>query len=95
VKSSDLARALGSETRRRLVTLVSERPVSAVQAYRLYQSRFRNSNKRRETIYRELERLKSFGFLDKRYDESLKAIVYALKMRRASIDLSSLDVSVQ
>ena len=71
-----MARALRSEVRVRLLKILSEGELSAIDAFRKYNEHF--ERKHRESIYRDLELLVACEMLKKKYDEKRKEIVYTL-----------------
>jgi len=70
------AHALSSETRIRLLQIITATPSSSAEAFDQYQIQYQ-SPMRRESIYRELEKLVDAGLATKRYDQDKKELVYA------------------
>lgn len=86
--------ALKSETRRLIIIVLSEKPLSSVKVYRKLIGEFQVSLKR-ETIYKELEKLVDFKIIEKNYNQNMKEIQYELKYRKILIDLSKMTFSVK
>jgi len=79
-------KALGSETRLKILKLLGCRRLSSANIYKEYAKGFRDGM-HRESIYRALEKLVDAEILKKEYDETEKEIVYGLRHRRLIIDL--------
>lgn len=82
----EVAKALSSDTRLKILKLLAEGDASAVHVYKMYNERF-SDRRERATIYRELEVLYKTNFLVKTYREESKEIVYRLAARSISLDL--------
>lgn len=85
--------ALTNPTRVRLLRLLSERDYSASSAHEEYNRRF-GDQKHRESIYRELENLVEYGFLEKGYRTEKKELQYSLRCERLEVDLVTSEVEV-
>ena len=81
-----MAKALSSDTRLKILRLLSEGEASAVHVYKMYNERF-SDRRERATVYRELEVLYKCNFLVKTYKEESKEIVYRLAARSINVDL--------
>lgn len=78
--------ALNSDTRLRIIDILNENEscgvIDILEDYvRLY------GQIRRETIYREVEKLVKAGIVDKRYSQKEKRIYYELRFRRFNADI--------
>jgi len=82
----EVAKALSSDTRLKILKLLAEGEASAVHVYKIYNEKF-SDRRERATIYRELEVLYKSNFLVKTYKEESKEIVYRLSARSINIDL--------
>jgi DNA-binding transcriptional ArsR family regulator len=82
----EVAKALSSDTRLKILKMLAEGEASAVHVYKMYNERF-SDRRERATIYRELEVLYKSNFLVKTYKEESKEIVYRLSARSINIDL--------
>lgn len=83
--------ALYSETRRKILTILAEGPMTVQETlYKLNQLGFKI--KYRESIYRALEKLVNAELVEKFYDRE-KGICYRLSVRRIEIDLIKETVS--
>jgi DNA-binding transcriptional ArsR family regulator len=82
----EVAKALSSDTRLKILKLLAEGEASAVHVYKMYNERY-SDRRERATIYRELEVLYKSNFLVKTYKEESKEIVYRLSARSINIDL--------
>ncbi|OPX61361.1 MAG: hypothetical protein A4E29_00855 [Methanomassiliicoccales archaeon PtaB.Bin134] len=82
----EVAKALSSDTRLKILRLLAEGEASAVHVYKVYNERF-SDRRERATIYRELEVLFKCNFLVKTYKEESKEIVYRLAARSINLDL--------
>jgi DNA-binding transcriptional ArsR family regulator len=88
----EVAKALSSDTRLKIIRLLAEGEASAVSVFKKYNERF-SDRRERATIYRELEVLYKSNFLVKTYREDSKEIVYRLAARSINIDLITQTVS--
>ena len=86
-----VGKALSSETRIRILRLLSERARLSSETFERYGEEY-DDEKRRETIYRELENLVETGLLAKEYNETAGRIEYRLRNRRLLFDLESSTV---
>ncbi|HUT28037.1 MAG TPA: hypothetical protein VMW85_08340 [Methanomassiliicoccales archaeon] len=82
----EVAKALSSITRLRILKILADGEASAVHVYKSYNERFAE-RKERATIYRELEVLFKCNFLVKTYNGESKEIVYCLAARSINLDL--------
>jgi DNA-binding transcriptional ArsR family regulator len=82
----EVAKALSSDTRLKILKVLAEGEASAVHVYKMYNERF-SDRKERATIYRELEVLFKSNFLVKTYREESKEITYRLAARSINLDL--------
>jgi DNA-binding transcriptional ArsR family regulator len=82
----EVAKALSSDTRLKILKMLAEGEASAVHVYKMYNERY-SDRRERATIYRELEVLYKSNFLVKTYKEESKEIVYRLSARSINIDL--------
>jgi len=94
---TDVAHALSSQTRVRLLQIALNAPVSSAEAFEQYRAEY-ESPSRRESIYRELENLAEAGLLEKRYESEDKELVYAgredtvrLNIVRETVSLDSAE----
>lgn len=71
-----VAHTLASETRVRLLRILSENPSTSAEAFNQYAQMY-DSPKRRESIYRELENLADAGLVTKQYESEEKKLVYS------------------
>jgi len=81
-----IASALSSETRLKLIRVISHNKLSAVEIYKIYNKTY-GEKKHRETIYRELENLVRVNILNKIYLKDEKKIVYELITEKIIFDL--------
>ncbi|MHC1680799.1 MAG: ArsR/SmtB family transcription factor [Methanomassiliicoccales archaeon] len=82
----EVAKALSSDTRLKILKMLAEGEASAVHVYKMYNEKY-SDRRERATIYRELEVLYKSNFLVKTYKEESKEIVYRLSARSINIDL--------
>jgi len=82
----EVAKALSSDTRLKILKLLANGEASAVHVYKMYNERYAE-RRERATVYRELEVLYKSNFLVKTYKEESKEIVYRLSARSINIDL--------
>ncbi len=82
----EVAKALSSDTRLKILKILADGEASAVHVYKSYNERFAE-RKERATVYRELEVLFKCNFLVKTYKEESKEIVYRLAARSINLDL--------
>jgi len=69
-----VAKALSNPTRINLLKIISENPRTAAETHRVYLEEY--EDKRRESIYRELELLVDANLIAKQYDGDDKGIKY-------------------
>lgn len=91
---TDVAHALSSQTRVRLLQIALDVPVSSTEAFERYQSKY-ESPSRRESIYRELENLAEAGLLEKRYESEDKELVYIGRGEIVCLDVVEGDVLLE
>ena len=82
----EVAKALSSDTRLKILKVLADGDASAVHVYRMYNEKF-SDRRERATVYRELEVLYKCNFLVKSYREESKEIVYRLAARSIKLDL--------
>jgi len=90
---NELAKALSSETRLKIIKILSERELSALEVYEAYERAYKEG-KHRESIYRELEKLVEANILKKVYNEKEKKIVYKLAIQKIIVDLPTQRVEI-
>jgi Fe2+ or Zn2+ uptake regulation protein len=90
---TEVAHALSSQTRVRLLQIALDMPVSSAEAFEQYQAEY-ESPSRRESIYRELENLAEAGLLEKRYESEDKELVYAGRGDIVRLDVVRESVSL-
>jgi|SRR6056297_1572470 len=78
MEATVVGKALGSRTRIRILRLLSGGARSSIETFEEYGKTYED-DKRRETIYRELENLVEAGLVAKNYDEADGKIVYNLR----------------
>lgn len=88
-----VAHALSSETRIRLLRIITEDPASSAEAFEQYQNQY-DSPTRRESIYRELEKLADAGLATKQYESEDKKLVYAGRADLVCFDISQESVEL-
>lgn len=90
---TEVAHALSSKTRVRLLHIVSKESVSSSDAHKRYQAEY-NSPTRRESIYRELENLVDAGLVKKEYQSDEKSLTYTATSKEICFDISKLEVEM-
>lgn len=90
---TEVAHALSSRTRVRLMQIVLDSPVSSAEAFQRYQSQY-DTPSHRESIYRELENLAETGLLEKRYESEEKELVYVARDDTVCLDMREMVVSM-
>lgn len=89
----NLLKSLSSETRIELLRIISEKgALSAAEAFREYSTRHKPI--RRESIYRELEKMVEAGILDKRYCKNSKRLLYSANISALIIRLER-DIKIE
>lgn len=89
---TDVGKALSNPTRVNILKLLCGRPYSASELHRKYIEQY-DDDKHRESIYRELENLKEFGLVKKKYKSDEKSLYYEILSTRLLIDLEKLEVA--
>jgi Fe2+ or Zn2+ uptake regulation protein len=88
----ELGKALNSQTRLKLINLlITNPPLSSSEIASLYNTTYKE-NKRRETIYRELEMLVSVNLIEKKYNPKEKKLNYHLISRKLELNLDSGEI---
>jgi len=82
----EICKALGSETRLRILEILANGGMSSVKVYHEYSKKF-HDKKQRESIFRALQKLVNVNILEKVYDDKKKEIIYKLKAKEITIDL--------
>jgi Fe2+ or Zn2+ uptake regulation protein len=85
-----VSQALSNPTRLNLIRIIQENPCSAAEAHRRYVETY--EDKKRESIYRELENLVEASLLIKDYNNEEKEIQYRLSHRMLRVNLETLDI---
>jgi len=85
-----VAKALSSQTRIKLLKILNNKQMSSMAIFTEYNIK-NNDNKHRESIYRSLEILVKAGILDKKYDVQSKEILYQIKINEVKINLKNLE----
>jgi Fe2+ or Zn2+ uptake regulation protein len=91
VDVSRVLNALGSQKRLKLIELLGNGDLSAMDIYKHF--RAIDANVHRETIYRDLERLVAADLISKYYEITNKKILYKLSTKKLVIDLVDLKVT--
>lgn len=87
-----VSKMLGSVTRLNLLRILAKNVnLSAIEIYRSYNNQFKK--KRRETLYKELERLADSGLVEKKYLKNKKKLVYNLSITKINIDLNNFEIN--
>lgn len=81
-----VCKALGSDTRLKILKILADKKLSAAKVYKEYSKRF-HGKIHRESIYRALEKLVDAEILGKEYNKKEKEIVYVLKHRELTINV--------
>lgn len=90
---AEIAQALSSKTRVRLLHIVSKRSMTSSDAHEQYQEKY-SSPTRRESIYRELENLVDSGLVTKEYRGDQKELVYTTSYDGIYFDIPNMDVEM-
>jgi len=80
-----VSQALSNPTRINLLRLIGEEPLSSAIAHKKYVERY--EEKKRESIYRELENLVEASLLAKEYNNNKKEIQYQIVQERFIVDV--------
>jgi len=81
-----VCKALSSKTRLKILKILVDKKLSASNIYKEY-NRIYREKRRRESIYRALEKLVEAEILRKTYNDKEKEIVYELKHKELTINL--------
>ena len=85
-----VSQALSNPTRLKLIRLIRANPCSASEAHKRYIEQY--EDKKRESIYRELENLVEASLLIKDYNTQKKEIQYSLSHTMLHINLETLSI---
>jgi len=85
-----VSQALSNPTRLKLIRLIRDSPCSSAEAHRRYVEKY--EDKKRESIYRELENLVEASILLKDYESQEKEIRYSLSYTMFRVNLKELDI---
>lgn len=83
---TDVANVLNTHTRVRLLRLVTQQPLTSSEAHQIYTQKY-SSPTRRESIYRELEKLAETKLVAKEYQNEQKQLVYFGTTEEIQIDI--------
>ena len=81
-----IARAISSERRLKVLTSIRDRKYSAIEIYKKINSESEN-RVHRETVYRDLEALVDAGLVMKDYDTLEKKIYYSVSGKKLYLNL--------
>lgn len=87
----EVSQALSNPTRINLIRMVGERPLSASDAHKKYIEDY--EDKKRESIYRELENLVDASLLTKSYNSDEKELQYRLTYEQLEVNLVETEVT--
>lgn len=91
---AEVAAALSDRTRLRLLEIIHDKgPISSKRAHEEFVRRF--DDRRRESIYKALEKLVDAGILVKTYDREGEGLVYEIAYKRVIIDLHTLEIQAE
>jgi len=90
MKILEVSKALSSPRRLEIISILSDKQLSAVNVYKLLKKTGKNYP--RESVYRSLEILVDSGVLEKKYYQSSKEIKYSIKSRHLILDLLELNI---
>ncbi len=86
---SKVIHCLNSETRRKIVKILSKGDLSAPEIF----NKLGNSRPRyRQSVNKSLEILKSCDLIEKYYDDNKKILLYHLKYKNISVDLEKMEI---
>lgn len=86
----EVSQALSNPTRINLIQMIREDPMSASIAHKRYIESY--EDKKRESIYRELENLVDASLVTKEYNTEEKKIEYSLAHEHLRVDLIQIAV---
>ena len=89
----NISSALSSETRLRILKILSASNLSSIDVHKEYIQKYPDK-KHRESIYRELEILHTAGLLEKKYNSEGKQIEYGIKIKKFTIDLITQNIKL-
>jgi DNA-binding transcriptional ArsR family regulator len=90
----EVGSALSNTTRVRLLSIISEHgPLSSKQAHERYVEKF--DSKRRESVYKALEKLVDAGILTKFYDREGEGIVYDIEADKLIINFQEMQIVLE
>ena len=87
-----IGKMLSNSNRIKIIKIVGEnRTTTAFDCYNTFRGKY-DSKIRRETIYRELERLHESDILIKKYDLNDKKLIYSLKFKKFSLNFINMKI---
>lgn len=86
----EVSQALSNPTRINLIQIIRDNPLSASITHQKYIENY--EDKKRESIYRELENLVDASLVIKEYNSEEKKIEYRLAHKYLSVDLTETTV---
>jgi len=89
---SNISQRLSSETRLKIIKILMDRDLTVKEVRDIYE-RKHERDIRRESIYRELEKLRDSGLVKKEYYEEQKNFRYSLSYKIIKIDLDEMEVT--
>ena len=91
-KESKILNLLSVLTNRIILQKLSGRSMTVMELFSELKKDPRIKIKNRESVYKDLEKMKLVGILDKSYDETEKNLYYNVKMKSVLIDLKNGDI---
>jgi Fe2+ or Zn2+ uptake regulation protein len=88
----DTCTALSNDTRLNLISiLLDEGPMTSIDTHEIFVERYQE--RRRQSIHSALETLVESGLLEKSYSKEDGGIVYEVRNRRLTVDLTEMSVT--
>jgi Fe2+ or Zn2+ uptake regulation protein len=89
---SKVLNLLSVPTNRIILQKLSERPKTVMELFSELKKDPRITIKNRESVYKDLEKMRLSGILSKSYDETQKNLYYSVKLKSVLIDLRTGEV---
>jgi len=78
------SKIFSSKTRLRLIQLLSKDELTSKEIWEKFKGEYKDI--RRESIFRELEKLRKSNIIKRKYDEKKKQFVYSLNLKEIKIE---------
>jgi len=90
---TNISKKLSSKTRLKILEILDDEKLSVNEIREIYEQKYKDI--RRESIYRELEKLRASKLVNREYDDENKNFVYQLGYDVLNIDLKNMQIELK